>query len=72
MEKNAIDKVCKHIYKRFPPVKDKRPKISKQGEDRYLLVFSGSGETPDGHKIQQTVRVVAGEDGRIIKTSMSR
>ena len=72
MDKKSVDKVCKNIYKRFPPLSGSRPKVSKQGEDRYLLVFSGSGKTPDGKTIQQTIRVVATDEGRIIKTSMSR
>jgi hypothetical protein len=71
MDSKAQEKVCKNIYQRFPPLQDKRPKVSKQGEN-YLLIFSGAGETPDGKRIQQTVRVVATEDGKIIKTSMSR
>jgi hypothetical protein len=72
MEKKSVDKVCKQIYRRFPPLENKNPKVSSHGEGRYLLVFSGSGKTPDGKTIQQTVRVVATEDGRIIKTSTSR
>ncbi|MDF1519926.1 MAG: hypothetical protein RQ728_04415 [Brevefilum sp.] len=72
MEKKALDKVCNNIYRRFPPLKDKRPRVSKQGENHYLLIFSGSGESPDGKTIQQTIRVVATEDGKIVKTSMSR
>jgi hypothetical protein len=72
MEKKALEKVCNNIYRRFPPLKDKRPRVSKQGENHYLLIFSGSGESPDGMTIQQTVRVVATEDGNIVKTSMSR
>ncbi len=72
MDKQAMEKVCKNIYRRFPPVKNKHPKVSGQGPGRFLLVFSGSGKTPDGKNIQQTIRVVATEDGRIIKTSMSR
>lgn len=72
MDKNVIDEICKNIYRRFPPVKGKRPKVSKQSENRYLLVFSGSGSTPDGQRIQHTVRVVADEEGRIIKASTSR
>jgi hypothetical protein len=72
MEKKAVEKVCKHIYRRFPNLENKHPKVSTHGKDRYLLVFSGSGKTPDGKIIQQTIRVVATEDGRIIKTSMSR
>lgn len=72
MDKEALDKICKSIYSRFPPLKNARPKVSKQGEDRFLLVFSGEGETPDGKTIKQTVRVVAASDGSILKTSMSR
>jgi hypothetical protein len=72
MDKKALDKVCNKIYRRFPPLKDKRPRVSKQGENHYLLIFSGSGESPDGKTIQQTIRVVATEDGKIVKTSMSR
>lgn len=72
MEKNSLDKVCKSIYSRFPPLKNVRPKVSKQGEDQFLLVFSSSGETPDGKTIKQTIRVVATNDGKIMKTSMSR
>jgi hypothetical protein len=72
MEKKAIDRVCSQIYRRFPPLKNASPKITKQGEGRYLLIFSGSGKGPDGKQIQQTLRVVASADGRILKTSMSR
>jgi hypothetical protein len=72
MDKKAIDKVCSQVYRRFPPVKNASPKVSKQGDTRYLLIFSSSGEGPDGKKIQHTVRVVASADGRILKTSMSR
>jgi len=72
MDKKSIDRVCKNIYRRFPALKNKRPKVSSHGENRYLLIFSGSGKTPDGKTITNTVRVVASEEGRIIKSSMSR
>ncbi len=72
MEKNALDKVCRQVYRQFPPFKDKRPKITQQNEDRYLLIFSGTGAGPDGKTIQQTIRVIATGDGKILKTSMSR
>lgn len=72
MDKKAIDSVCQKIYRKFPPFRNKTPKITKQGDERYLLIFSGTGTAPDGEKIQQTIRVVASEDGRILKTSMSR
>lgn len=72
MDKKVLDKVCSQVYRRFPPFKDEKPKVTKQGEDRYLLIFSGTGQTPDGKKIKQSIRVVASSQGRILKTSMSR
>lgn len=72
MDKDALDKVCRQVYRRFPTVANQRPKVSAQGKDRYLLIFSGSGKAPDGKTIQQTVRVVATADGRIVKSSVSR
>jgi hypothetical protein len=72
MDQKIIDATSKKIYRKFPFLKDKSPRVSKQGDGRYLMIFSGSGDTPDGKKIQQTIRVVVTEDGRIIKTSMSR
>jgi hypothetical protein len=72
MDKSILEKICRDIYQRFPVVKGCQPKVSMQAKDRYLLVFSGTGKSPDGQSIQHMLRVVAAEDGRIIKTSMSR
>jgi hypothetical protein len=72
MDKITLDKVCRQVYRQFPVLKDKRPKVSKQGEGRHLLVFSSSGQSPDGKNISMNVRVVADDDGKIIKTSMSK
>ena len=72
MDKIVLDKICKIIYKQYPAIKGQIPAVSKQGNDRYLLIFSGAGKTPDGMIIQQRIRVVATEDGQIVKTSMSR
>ncbi len=72
MDKKVLDKVCKSIYQRFPPMENTRPRVSKQGEGRFLLIFTGSGETPDGKTIKQSLRVVVTDDGKILKTSMSK
>lgn len=72
MERSVLDKVCRQVYRRFPNLKDKKPKVTSQGNDRYLLLFSNSGKTPDGKTIKQTVRVVTDNTGRILKTSTSR
>lgn len=72
MDKKSIERVCKNIYRKYPMLNGKKPKVTLRGEDRYLLIFSGTGKTPDGKSITNTVRVVADENGRIVKTSMSR
>ena len=72
MDKSTLDKLCKQIYKQFPLVKDKTPAVSKQGDDRYLLVFSSTGKTPDGKTIQHKIRVVATNTGQILKSTMSK
>ncbi|MCB2203024.1 hypothetical protein KQH56_03370 [bacterium] len=72
MDRSAIEKVCQKVYRRFPSLSSKRPRVSSQSSGRYLLIFSGSGKTPDGKSISQTIRVVADEQGRILKTSTSR
>jgi hypothetical protein len=72
MDKAIIEKVCKQVYRQFPFVRGQEPKITRQSDQRYLLVFSGSGQTPDGQNIHQKVRVTITQDGKIIKTSMSR
>lgn len=72
MERSVLDKVCSQVYRRYPALKDTKPKVTAQGNDRYLLLFTGSGQTPDGKTIKQTIRVVADNAGRILKTSTSR
>ncbi len=72
MKESILDQLCNTVYRQYPIIKDRHPKVTKQGSDRYLLVFSGSDKSPDGKSIQHTIRVVASEDGQIIKTSMSR
>ena len=72
MERSVLDKVCQQVYRRYPTLNGKHPKVTSQGNDRYLLLFTGSGETPDGKTIKQIVRVVADDAGRILKTSTSR
>lgn len=72
MDKAVLEKLCKDIYKQFPIVKGQSPVVTKQANDRYLVIFSAAGQTPDGKTLQQKIRVIATEAGHIIKTSMSR
>jgi hypothetical protein len=80
MDDKYLDSICKQIYKRFPEVSGSRPKVqaqkgtsgSKDAPSQYLIVFQGSRDTADGKSINRIVRVVASEQGRILKVTTSR
>jgi len=72
METQAIEKVSRHVAQRFPALKGKHPKVQSYAGDQFLLIFKGKAKTADGKTIQQTVRVVAKPDGKIVKLTASR
>ncbi len=72
MDAHSIDSVCKHVYGRFPDLKGSHPSVQPYAGDKFLLVFTGSAKAADGRTIRQTVRVVAGSDGKIVKLTTSR
>ena len=71
MDSAAINKVCQSVYARVPALQGVKPKVSAQGS-RYLLIFTKTNTLPTGKALEQTVRVVADEEGNIIKMSSSR
>jgi len=72
MENKILEKVCKQVYKKFPFTNGITPRVSPQSQGRYLFIFSSTAKAPDGQSISQSVRVVTTEDGKIMKSSMSR
>jgi hypothetical protein len=72
MDAHLIDQVSKRVFERFPGLRGSHPSVKPYAGDQFLLVYSGSASTQDGHTIQQTVRVVAGADGSIKKMTASR
>lgn len=44
----------------------------KSSRDKYQLIFHGKALTENGKSLPRTVRVVANEDGKILKLSTSR
>lgn len=72
MNTTAIQKVCREVATNFPQTKNVAPVVSSRGGGRYTLVFSYSSKLPDGHSLHQSVRVVADEQGTILKTSSTR
>lgn len=75
MNPNSVRKIEKQIYRQFPEVSGKRPKIIQQKSARssnFLLTFNGRVEGPGGNIFKRTVRVVADDSGRILKVTTSR
>lgn len=72
MEAKLLKSISEQIYKRFPEVKGSQPKVHPHQGDQILLIFQGKGIAADGRTIVRTVRVVASQSGKIIKTTTSR
>jgi hypothetical protein len=80
MDNKHLDSICKQIYKRFPELSGSRPKVQAQklntGDSevpsQYLLIFQGARTTADGKSINRIVRVVASDQGKILKVTTSR
>ncbi|MQC26072.1 MAG: hypothetical protein DWG76_01290 [Chloroflexi bacterium] len=75
MNSKSMRSIEEQIGRRFPEVAGARPKVTQQksaGASNYLLTFHGRAEGPGGRSLNRTVRVVANENGKILKVSTSR
>lgn len=77
MERDALARVSAEVTRSFPEMAGVRPSVRRQeaprtGVPQYLLIYKGSGELPGGRTISRVVRVVADEDGRIVRISTSK
>ena len=72
MDAKTINEVSQKVYSKFPEVRGATPKVKAQTGDTFLLIFEGSGKTPDGKTIVRTVRAVVTSAGKITKLTTSR
>ncbi len=75
MNAKNISAISKQVSHKFPELSGARPKITQQKaahSSNFLLTYSGKAKGPGGHVINRRVRVVANEQGKIIKISTSR
>ena len=72
MKSDALQKACLAATQRNPKLSGKKPVVTEQSENRFLLVFSLSEILPGEKGLEQKVRVVTDADGHIIKMSSSR
>jgi hypothetical protein len=78
MKPSSIHNVSQHVTARFPQMSGVKPKIQSQtipGVDTsstYLLTFRSQSQTANGKTIAFYVRVVADENGQILRLTTSR
>ena len=80
MKQKSVQAISKEIYRRFPEVNGKKPKVqvrysskakSVNSHRTYLLTFRTKVITSTNRMMPYFVRVVANESGKILKISMS-
>lgn len=71
MEAALVKKINQQVYKRFPELRGANPKIQKLDKN-ILLIYQSRVRLPDDHLINRTIRVVADEQGEIVKMSTSK
>ena len=72
MDAKSKTSVCSSVYSQFPELKGTSPQVKSLPGDKYQLIFQGKALTENGKSLPRTVRVVANEDGKILKLSTSR
>ena len=76
MDRSAISKLSSSVTRQFPEMKSVKPTVKKQkkpgGGSQFLLTYKGKVKLPGGKTMSRIVRVVADEDGRVIRMSSSK
>lgn len=81
MNPDFVHKISQEIYRRFPEVKGSHPKVLRQNTaqaksipatNTYLITFQGKVSMADQHSMPRWVRVVADDEGKILKITTSR
>jgi hypothetical protein len=81
LNQKVIQAVSSEIYRRFPEVKGKQPRVQIRSSTKgrsifsprptYLLTFRGQATTSTSKTLPYWVRVVIDDRGRILKITMS-
>lgn len=72
MDSTSKTSVCNSVYRQFPEVKGSQPTVKSLPGEKWQLIFHGKAQAADGKSIPRTVRVVANEEGKILKLTTSR
>lgn len=77
MKKKSIDRITVTVVAQFPELNGVRPSVRRQappGDSAtlYLLTYRATARLPTGKSLGRLVRVVADEDGNVLRISTSR
>lgn len=67
-----IKAVRSTIAKDYPDFAAARPQVSERSDGTFLLTYTAGHKTEDGLTLRSSLRVVADENGKILKISTSR
>ncbi len=76
-----VTQISRQVYKDFPELKGSKPSIKSQGApktgksmgiERFLLTFKSNITLPSGNSMQRVVRVIADQNGKVIKKTTSK
>lgn len=76
MKRETVTRITRQVVRTFPEMEGVTPTVRAQESNRdadvFLLTFKGRAALPGGKTISRIVRVVADDNGRIIRISTSR
>ncbi len=81
MNEKLVENICREVYRRFPELRGRRPRIQpfklehaslSSASPKFLLTFHGRATTADNKTLPYIVRVVVSAQGKILKLSTSR
>lgn len=77
MKSKAVSQITHQVVDQFPELNGVKPAVRRQdtpgnGASQFLLTYKGVAELPGGKQMKRIVRVVADEDGHVIRISTSR
>ncbi|HLD94243.1 MAG TPA: hypothetical protein VI703_08610 [Anaerolineales bacterium] len=79
MDAKTITGITQQIYRQFPEVAGEAPSVKAQAGAKspgdsptYLITFKGRVSQGGGPTFSRTVRVVANDEGRVLKVTTSR
>ena len=72
MSTTPLEAACRHVYRRFPALKDVKPTAGRAGPNLIYTFRLSHAAAPGTPAIRQVVRVTMSEAGEVLKVVTSR